>query len=244
MMEENKLFRKKTFNPKRDPFRTIFKIFNQLGYWNKIPKWQNRLANGLKFMCLIMYSLDLILPIFYANDLTNVLNFIIILPVCSMVCVSAFDFMWKKAKIRKFLELVEEIEVENPDAKHYFDDGYGFFKKIFMAEIIALVFLLIPFVVTPVIMHKLPFESFIPDIIKDYKATSYVYWTLKSISGIYDATIYTLVSEVRSGFLIIANFYMQYFRYKLKTLHASKENLKEAKEQLVGCIRMHQDIQK
>lgn len=230
--------------PTREPYKIFFKIFNFLGFWDELPKWHKRIVTGLMIICSVLYTLIITLPIFQQDDLIDVLNVLKIAPMLIMVVINLYDFIRKKSKIREILELIEELESENSESKSYFDDAFKLIYNIFLVEAIFLTLFICSFVVTPLIIDKLMFPSYMPDIIKDYRITFYIYWMFENVSAIYCTIVYIQIQEFRCSLLLILNNYMEFFRMKLRNLHATKENVQEAKIELVNCVKIHHQIMK
>ena len=230
--------------PKREPYTTIFKVLNFLGFWNEIPKWHKRIAICVMVLSTIGYCSIIMLSLLQAKDLSDALEGIKVAPILLTIAISINDFILKKSKVRELLELIEEIEEEHPESKSYFDEAFGFIKNIFVVEIIFIGILYISYFFSPLIMNKLMFPAYIPDIIEDYVATFYVYWTYESFCGFYTAILHLPVHEFRCSLLIVLNGCMKFFRKTLNDLRATKDNYEEAKERLASCVKIHLQMKK
>ncbi|KAL7029828.1 hypothetical protein ACKWTF_006384 [Chironomus riparius] len=194
--------------PKREPYTTIFKVLTFLGFWNEIPKWQKRIAIVVKFFSSIGYCTIILLSLLQAKDLNDALEGIRVIPILLTIAISINDFILKKSKVRGLLELMEEIEEEHPESKSYFDEAFGFIKKIFAVETIFIVIIYISYFLSPLIIKKLMFPAYIPKIFEDYRATFYVYWIYESFCGFYTAVLHLPVHEFRCSLLIVLNSYI------------------------------------
>lgn len=235
---------KEKMYPKREPFKTMFKLFSFFGFWNEIPKWHKRIAMFVLFSCTVGYSIMILLSLFQANKLSDILDGVKILPILITIVISLYGFILKKSKVQDLLEVLEEMEEADPESKPYFDEAYGMVKNILLSEVMFVVLLFLTYVSTPLILKKLIFPAYIPDIINDYEATFYVYWIYQSLSGLYTAVSHTPVIDFRCSLLIVFNGYMKYFCDKLRSLASTKDNFQEAKDQLVKCLIIHQRIKK
>jgi len=230
--------------PKREPYKTIFKLLSFLGFWNEIPKWHKRIAISMMTLCTAGFCMIIMLSLLQAEDLSDVLEGIKVVPILLTIVISVNDFILKKSKVCDLLELIEEIEDENPESKSHFDEAFRVIKNIFMAETIFIGLLYISFVLSPLIMTKLAFPAYTPDIIKDYDATFYIYWMYESICGLYCAFLHLPIHEFRCSLLIVLNGYVGFFRDKLSNLQATKEDYDKAKEQLRSCVKIHHQMKK
>lgn len=230
--------------PKREPYTTIFKVLSFLGFWNEVPKRHKRIALSLMILFVVCFNLIIILSLVQAKDLNDVLDGIKIAPILLVIVISINDFNMKKSKICDLLELIEEMENDYPESKPHFDEAFRTVKNIFITEVAFIVLLWISFILSPLIANKLMFPAYIPEIIKDYDETFYIYWAYESISGFYCAFLHLPIHEFRCSLLIVLNGYMKFFRNKLSSLAASKENYEKAKSELVNCVKIHLQIKK
>ncbi|KAG5684280.1 hypothetical protein PVAND_013516 [Polypedilum vanderplanki] len=226
----------------REPFKSLFKFFTFIGLWDEISIRQRRWTQKVPLTLAIAFTLFNALSVIQAKKLEQILNVVEIVPLHIMILFSALEFHSKKVKLKKLIKIVDQIEVENSDATPIIDETCHFFSVWlnFMNFFYLIAFII--FAISPLLFHKLVFDVYTPQVLKNQEFYYYLSLFIQIFGGIYHTMLVVSIYEIKCGLLLILNDVMQYFHQKLIELKVVKENSEVTKKNLVECINMHLHI--
>jgi hypothetical protein len=227
----------------REPYKSTFKLFTFIGIWDDFPVWQERLAKAALLHC-IFGGILAALAILQANELKDIIEAVKVIPMFVILLFSMHDFYRKREKLQELLEIIDDIEAENPESSEYIDVACGRVKRNFtiIASFIAVLFCIV--VICPLWLGKLTFPFFLPEAFEESFIVFLVYWMMQNINAGYCALTYIPIHEFRCSLLMVLEQIMECLRYKLFCLKEVKEDAEGTKREFEKCIRFHILIKK
>ncbi|KAG5673337.1 hypothetical protein PVAND_003396 [Polypedilum vanderplanki] len=225
----------------REPYKTVFKIFTFIGFWDEIPIVQRRWTFNVPLTLNILFILMVYATFFRAHDFNDAITALSTLPILTVIIFSIFDFLHKKEKLNKFLALVNEIESENPDVSVYIDKACKFNTMIYSIVLFVLFFTHITYAIIPSMTNKLVFPLHLHEKLDKNAFVFYFLWIFQVSSGFYSTYTSFLLFEFRNSLLVLITHIMNYYCYKLSNLSSMVSDHK-AKLELEKSTKLHLQI--
>jgi hypothetical protein len=235
---------KRTMLLDRKPYKSTFKLFTFLGFWDEIPIRQRRLTFFMPIYFLILEEVLVHLSPLQAENLNELLDAIKVLPILHVCNFSIYNLVRNKAKLLELLEIVNQIERENPNAKIHIDNGCAVVKKLFQCTAVFTSVTFSTFLIASLIRGQLIFPLYFFDFIGHRNVVFWLYWALEVYVAIYFCISYIPIQEFRCSLLIILFHVMEHFRERLRNLKALKDNPEDVEKELQNCIKLHLQIRK
>ncbi|KAG5673339.1 hypothetical protein PVAND_003398 [Polypedilum vanderplanki] len=225
----------------REPYKTAFKVFTFLGFWDEISIVQRRWTFKLPIFLIFVLVLMAFTSFFQARDFHDALISLATLPILTVIIFSIFDFLYKKEQLKKFLVLVDEIESENPDVSVYIDKACKLNTLIYLVVLVVLILTYLTYAIIPLIIHKLTFPIYLHEKFDDSFLVFYGIWFIQTLIGMYSTLTLYIFFEFRNSLLVLITHIMRYYRYKLSNLSSIIVDQK-ARMELIKCIKLHLQI--
>ncbi|KAG5684269.1 hypothetical protein PVAND_013505 [Polypedilum vanderplanki] len=221
----------------REPYRKVFKLFTFFGLWNEVPLRQRILTFNLLYSLMIFQVFLMILSVFQANDLEEILSAVKFLPLWPIIIYSIYSFTVKKNQLKKFIAIVDQIELENKSATVHIDNACQVVKKLYQFAGILTASMLGFYYICQLNLDYLIFPLYFPSFIENKKLVYGCWEGIEAIVSFYGCIVYTPLNEFRSSLLIVMDHIMRCFQEKLRMLKTT-----DNEQELIKCIKFHLQI--
>lgn len=224
----------------REPYKTTFKVFTFIGFWDEIPIWQKRITFHAALFFMLLEEFLIIPSILKSETLEGKLDAMKVLALLPFINYSMYSFVKNKQKLKDLTAVIDQIERENPSATYHIEKGFVFVKIVFRCVVSFMMLVLVLFALTPIVIGQLICPLYIPRYFIAYESWFfYAYWLLESIIAVHSFLSYISIHEFRCSLLVVFYHVMECFREKLRSLKISKLTQKEAKVEIEKCIKFH-----
>jgi hypothetical protein len=216
----------------REPYRTTFKIFTFLGFWDEIPVRHKRLTLHIPLALFFIYAFTIGLSFLQADELKDALVALEILHLVLVILFSIFDMLMKKVKVKKLLQIVDKIELENPEVSCFIDSACWINCVVYLLVFFFTVATFLFYAFTPLVTGKLAFPVYMPEIVKDEPSVFYLFWVMQVIIGSYSGFSNFMLYEFRNGLMVLLWKIVECYQEKLRKLKCTKVELQK-------CVEFH-----
>lgn len=194
----------------REPFKTIFKIFNLFALWGENSKLYKTFAFLSYFIMIILLGILNFLSVFQAKSVNEVITILIYAPAILVILCYSLFFISSKHEIKEFLDNMDSAFCLYTDAKVFIDAAYRISKLLYFA---LLIFGIIACVIASVLIFlsgKSQITFYLPSSIENRTETFYIILVYQSLFMLYAGFLITSFQELFFSSIVMIHGYYKF----------------------------------
>jgi predicted neutral ceramidase superfamily lipid hydrolase len=216
----------------KEPFKTMFKFFNIFGVWGENTKRYKRISFLTYIVCLILPGLLNFLSVLQAKTAEDAIAVVVFTPPIFITLCFTIFFIGRKDGIKEYLEYMDDILNQYPEAKPYIDTSYSRSKFICFTIYIFGVFCVFVSCVVSVLIGKLQMKFILPEVLQSRPETFYFLAVYQTIFFLYAGFLLASFQEFFFLLMVMMHGYFKFCESQFREMDIRK------------CVEVHLSLKR
>lgn len=216
----------------KEPFRTIFKIFNILGIWGENSRRYKINSFVAYIICFVLPGILNFLSVLQAKTAEDIIGIVIFTPVILITLCFTFFFISRKERIKEYLQNMHEIFLQYPEAQPYIDTSYWISTILCFTIYIFGTFCVFVSCVVALLIGKLQMKFLVPEFLQDIPETFYLLVAFQTLFFLYAGFLLASFQEFFFLLIVMMHGYFKFCESQFQELDIRK------------CVQIHLNLRR